>query len=585
MDRRGLRRRAGRASCRSGKAPDEWAYGDLEAGFKNAALVLDETFVAPTHEPPAARNAHGDGLLAERQAVHALLDAEHACRRCGRRALGRHRSRRTSSSSASTRAAASAARTPGAIVDGDSGAAVEEGERAGDDAHHPRGGALHRPRAPGHALAREGGLRARTAASPPSTCSSSSTTVRTSRWATSARPADHVSLLYQPTAMRWRGVDGADQHAAARRAARTRAACRATASWSRCSRRRRASSASTRWRSTGSTRRRARRRSAGRTRAASGRTSTSAFVKEALDKGAELFNWDERKARSGKRSGTKVRGVGVARQRLLGRLDRLRRPARHQAGRPHVRPVGHRQPRHRVGASTCTASPPKCSACRGRQCDVDLGQHRQEPAVDAASRRQPDDARDDARGARGGARTRCESCRRSPRRTSAASPRTTRVANERVSSGSPARSLTLAQAAQKAIELGGTYDGHELPTDINAFTKDLGDGAGRPGADGRGEGQLPARRRHRIRSWPASPKSKWTSRPASTHLLDFLAVADVGTVIHPRSLARPDARRLHARHRATRSRRSGSTTSTTACRWRSASTRTSRRRFSTCRPR
>ena len=31
--------------------------------------------------------------------------------------------------------------------------------------------------------------------------------------------------------------------------------------------------------------------------------------------------------------------------------------------------------------------------------------------------------------------------------------------------------MTLAQAAQKAIELGGKFDGHELPDDINAFTK------------------------------------------------------------------------------------------------------------------
>ena len=81
-------------------------------------------------------------------------------------------------------------------------------------------------------------------------------------------------------------------------------------------------------RSTGSTRRQARRRSARPTRAAQQNYVTSAFVKEALDKGAELFNWEEKKARSGKRVGTKVRGVGVARQRLLGRLDRLRRPAR-----------------------------------------------------------------------------------------------------------------------------------------------------------------------------------------------------------------------------------------------------------------
>ena len=39
---------------------------------------------------------------------------------------------------------------------------------------------------------------------------------------------------------------------------------------------------------------------------------TSAFLKEALDKGAELFKWEERKARSGQRVGSKVRGVGVA---------------------------------------------------------------------------------------------------------------------------------------------------------------------------------------------------------------------------------------------------------------------------------
>ena len=31
----------------TGKTPDEWSYGDVDAGFKNAALVLDETFVTP----------------------------------------------------------------------------------------------------------------------------------------------------------------------------------------------------------------------------------------------------------------------------------------------------------------------------------------------------------------------------------------------------------------------------------------------------------------------------------------------------------------------------------------------------------
>ena len=39
---------------------------------------------------------------------------------------------------------------------------------------------------------------------------------------------------------------------------------------------------------------------------------TSCFVKECLDKGAEMFNWEARKANGGgKRTGSKVRGVGV----------------------------------------------------------------------------------------------------------------------------------------------------------------------------------------------------------------------------------------------------------------------------------
>ena len=98
-----------------------------------------------------------------------------------------------------------------------------------------------------------------------------------------------------------------------------------------------------------------------------------------------------------------------------------------------------------------------------------LGQHGQESAVDLHLRRQPDDPRDDARRACSGDRrhqeaagNRREDARRQPREP-------TRSPTARVSG--PGGSMTLAQAAQKAIELGGKYDGHELPNDINAFTK------------------------------------------------------------------------------------------------------------------
>jgi CO/xanthine dehydrogenase Mo-binding subunit len=42
-----------------GKPPDDWSYGDLDAGFKNSALVLDETFVTPdvSHQTLETRSA------------------------------------------------------------------------------------------------------------------------------------------------------------------------------------------------------------------------------------------------------------------------------------------------------------------------------------------------------------------------------------------------------------------------------------------------------------------------------------------------------------------------------------------------
>ncbi len=42
-----------------GKAPEEWSLGDIDAGFKSAALILDETFVTPdtSHQTLETRTA------------------------------------------------------------------------------------------------------------------------------------------------------------------------------------------------------------------------------------------------------------------------------------------------------------------------------------------------------------------------------------------------------------------------------------------------------------------------------------------------------------------------------------------------
>src|SRR5664279_4405565 len=51
------------------------------------------------------------------------------------------------------------------------------------------------------------------------------------------------------------------------------------------------------------------------------------------------------------------------------------------------------------------------------------------------------------------------------------SPGDYEVANERVFRKGGGAGMSLAQAAQRAIQLGGVYDGHEPPADVNKMTK------------------------------------------------------------------------------------------------------------------
>jgi xanthine dehydrogenase molybdenum-binding subunit len=109
------------------------------------------------------------------------------------------------------------------------------------------------------------------------------------------------------------------------------------------------------------------------------------------------------------------------------------------------------------------------------------------------------------------------------------------VANERVARKGGGAGMTLGQAAQKAIELGGKYDGHEVPQDVNAFTK-------RAAAALAGQGLMGVARdtyKHdgSTYSFVASfAEVEVDVETGKYHILDFLAVADVGTVIHPAAL-------------------------------------------------
>src|SRR5439155_11719328 len=109
------------------------------------------------------------------------------------------------------------------------------------------------------------------------------------------------------------------------------------------------------------------------------------------------------------------------------------------------------------------------------------------------------------------------------------------VANERVSRKGGGASMTLARAAQRAIELGGIYDGHEPPKDVNAFTKRSAAALAGQGLMGVARDNYP--RDGQTHSFVAGfAEVEVDIETGKYHIVDYLAVGDVGTVIHPQSL-------------------------------------------------
>jgi CO/xanthine dehydrogenase Mo-binding subunit len=258
---------------------------------------------------------------------------------------------------------------------------------------------------------------------------------------------------------------------------------------------------------------------------------TSAFVKEALDKGAELFNWDARKARSGQRVGSKVRGSGVA-------VSTYAAGSIGFDGLLIIRPDGKVQLQsgignlgthnvidvHRVAAEVLGVS--------WEQCEVVWGNTSKHlPWTCASGGSQTTHAMTRAAHAVG---TQAKKMLQElAAATFGGSPQSYRVADGRVSGGGG--SMTFAQAAQKAIQLGGKWDGHEPPEDVNNYTKTSMRALA-------GQGLIAAARD----AYPRDGQSRSfvigfaevevDVETGHYSILDFAAVADVGTVINPRSL-------------------------------------------------
>lgn len=101
--------------------------------------------------------------------------------------------------------------------------------------------------------------------------------------------------------------------------------------------------------------------------------------------------------------------------------------------------------------------------------------------------------------------------------------------------GSPGQGMTYAQAAQQAIVLGGKYDGHELPKDINPMTQVSATALAGSGLIGVAKDNLP------MTGSPSAFAAAFVQIELDLEtgryvIQDYVGVADCGTVIHPSGL-------------------------------------------------
>ena len=261
--------------------------------------------------------------------------------------------------------------------------------------------------------------------------------------------------------------------------------------------------------------------------------ATSAFLQEALTKGAEQFGWQSRVARGRDRRGSRVRGVGVAVSAFVAGSTGF-------DGLFVIKPDGHLYIQSGVG-NLGTASMSDTNRVTAEVLGVpwekvvltwgNTSKHLPWSCVSGGSQTTHAMTRAAHAAAMDGVRKLQEIAAQ----TLGGQPDDYVVANERVARRGGGAGLTLAEAAQKAIALGGRFDGHEVPADVNAFTK-------RSAAALAGQGLMGVARDNyphdgQTYSYVASfAEVDVDLETGKYHITDFLASADVGTVVHPRAL-------------------------------------------------
>ncbi|MXY17175.1 MAG: xanthine dehydrogenase family protein molybdopterin-binding subunit [Acidobacteria bacterium] len=262
---------------------------------------------------------------------------------------------------------------------------------------------------------------------------------------------------------------------------------------------------------------------------------TSAFVREAADAAEKAFDWPAMRGKSGRRDGTRVTGIGVA-------LSAFAAGASGMDGLLTIRPDGRVYIQQGVGnLGTASVFDTARAAMEVLQTDWEHAEviwgntARHLPWSSLQAGTMTTYAHTRANHAAG------EDARRKLQEIAARDlggvPDDYEVADARVfRRGNRAQGLSFGQAARRAITLGGRYDGHALPEDINAMTTASATALAGLGLMGVARDNYPTG--GRVQSFCIGfAEVEVDVETGAIVLKDYRVATDCGTVVNPRTMA------------------------------------------------
>jgi len=261
---------------------------------------------------------------------------------------------------------------------------------------------------------------------------------------------------------------------------------------------------------------------------------TSAFQKEALDKAGVMFKWAERKKASGQKTGNKVTGIGIGQgyhSAGTNGFDGLLRIT--SDGKLHVHTgIGNLGTYSHSATARVAAD---LMNCEWENVVIERGDTRKglpfnSPQAGSLS------ASTQSRTMYAAAMDMKDKLTDIAAKTHGGQPADYVLGKEKVVHKSDAsKSLSFQQAAEKAIALGGKYSGKEVPEDLNAITKQSVAMIAGSGLIAAAKDNMP-----RVGVTPGLSVSmaeiELDLETGKFEIKDMICVADCGTVLHPLGL-------------------------------------------------